>query len=156
MQPPPLPLAAFESADVRRGLRWWRVLTSAGVGGIVGAGAWVLRTIAPTAGDFYPSCTFHALTGLHCPGCGATRCAHALLHLSFLEAAHQNLLFLCALPVLGYFGGRAWWRWLNGYPKRISTVSYPIWYNWVGIAIIFLFGILRNLPWPPFTWLAPY
>ena len=156
MQPPPLPPCAHCAASERRGLRWGRLAATACTGAVLGVGAWVLRTVAPSAADFYPSCTFHTMTGLHCPGCGSTRCIHALLLGRLGEAAHQNLLLFCALPFIGYFGARVWWRWVQGAPPRVLPQTYPIWINWLGIAVFFLFGIVRNLPWAPFTYLAPY
>ena len=40
----------------------------------------------PVKNNFYPVCQFHRLTGLNCPGCGATRALFALLHGHFLPA----------------------------------------------------------------------
>ena len=57
----------------------------------------------PEQYPFYPPCPFHQLTGLLCPGCGATRALAALLHGHLHEAWHWNALFVTLLPLaLGY------------------------------------------------------
>ena len=43
-------------------------------------GAVILRQHDPVVTSWFPACIFHQLTNLHCPGCGATRAIHALLH----------------------------------------------------------------------------
>src|SRR5436309_1071471 len=63
-------------------------------------GAVVLFSFPPSEYGFYPPCVLHQLTGLHCPGCGATRCLHALLHGDLAQAAAYNILFVLALPFL--------------------------------------------------------
>src|SRR5262245_47866310 len=74
------------------------------------AAAFSLYLVPPGAGPFYPVCPLYALTGLHCPGCGATRCLHALLHGDLAQAAAYNVLFLAALPFLVVLVLRAWFR----------------------------------------------
>ena len=54
---------------------------------VLAAAATLLYFIPPVAGGIYPPCFFHWLTGLYCPGCGSTRCLHALLHGNFRQAA---------------------------------------------------------------------
>ena len=44
-------------------------------------------------------CWIHAITGLHCPGCGISRMFLALLRLDLVAAARYNLFVLCLLPV---------------------------------------------------------
>jgi hypothetical protein len=49
-----------------------------------------------------PLCSFHAMTGLDCPGCGATRATHELLHGHVLAAWRYNALWVVMLPVAIY------------------------------------------------------
>jgi hypothetical protein len=114
----------------------------------------LLYWVPPGAGAPYPPCWFHALTGLHCPGCGGTRCAYALLHGDVAQAAAYNGLFVLCLPLLllwaALAGVRAWrsqpppTRWLHGWP------AFAI------VLLLLLFAVLRNLPFSPFNLLAPH
>lgn len=126
----------------------------AGVGAV---GVWYLYGHPPSSTGWYPPCVFHELTGLHCPGCGATRAAYSLIHGRFTEALHQNALLVIALPFLSVVISRAVWRWMNALPEAHSDPS-----RWLAFlyrlvaAIVILFGIARNLPWWPFQYLAPF
>src|SRR5580698_4636369 len=66
----------------------------------------VLFFFDPTKNNFYPVCQVHALTGLYCPGCGATRAAYQLLHGNGVMALHDNALFVVSLAALAARG--AW------------------------------------------------
>ena len=61
-------------------------------------GAALIYRFSPAEHTFYPRCLFHALTGLQCPGCGATRALYQLLHLHFRDALHYNALFTVLAP----------------------------------------------------------
>ena len=111
----------------------------------------VLFTFNPARFPFYPVCNFYRLTGLHCPGCGALRAIHQLLHGDILSAIHYNALLVCSLPFLGWYLVRLNMRQLNREP--VSQTIRPSWL-WMAFGVLVLFGILRNLPW--FSWLAPH
>ena len=49
-----------------------------------------------------PLCMFHAMTGLDCPGCGATRATHELLHGRLCSALQYNALWVTVLPLAVY------------------------------------------------------
>lgn len=130
-------------------------LVLAGLCGLVLA-LFILYRTPPEQNRFAPQCHFHRMTGLHCPGCGATRTVYALLHLRLGEAAKKNVLFLAALPVLGFWSVRGVARWVRGEPMREPKYLNRPWFVWTLGGIVFAFGILRNLPWPPFNLLAPH
>jgi hypothetical protein len=134
-----------------------RILACAIAGSAV-LGAWWLHGHPPMESNLYPTCIFHALTGLHCPGCGATRAVYALLHGRMTEALHQNALAVLALPFLGVMAVKSLWRWAHGLPPPPSKISsrWSLRLTLAIVPLIVLFGILRNLPWHPFTLLAPY
>ena len=120
----------------------------------VPAGLAVLYRIPPTEGSFYPHCAFHSLTGLHCPGCGATRCLYALLHGNLAQAAAYNALFLALLPLLLTWVGWMWGCALLGRPLPVLRI--PPWVFRALLLLMIAFWIVRNLPFPPFTLLAPH
>ena len=110
----------------------------------LGGAALVLVLFDPVLSAFYPACPFHSLTGLHCPGCGTTRALHALFTGHPLQAAGFNLLAVAAVPVL-----------LFVLIRRPSTERLR--QGWIlgFLAVVVLFGILRNIPRFPFDLLAP-
>src|SRR6476619_7067440 len=69
-------------------------------------GAAVLYRFDPTKFHFYPPCVFHALTGLQCPGCGATRALYHLLHGDVSGAFRFNQIFFLMVP---FFAVAARW-----------------------------------------------
>ena len=102
---------------------------------------------------FYPKCMFHSLTGLYCPGCGALRAVHQLLHGRLKAALGYNPLFVVSLPFLAYGLTSELLAALNR--KRLPRVfASPKW-GWVLLGIVIAFWILRNIPVYPFTLLAP-
>jgi len=92
---------------------------------------------------WFPRCFFHLITGLYCPGCGNTRALYALLHLDWRASLAANVLFLPLSLILA----------LCLLQRRLITRA-PFYFSL--IAVLLLFAILRNLPWEPFTLLAPH
>jgi hypothetical protein len=126
------------------------VVAALGVATIAGVG--LLYAFDPnSASSPFPGCLFRAFTGLYCPGCGMTRMLHALVHGDVAGAASMNILALVGLPVFALFIAEQLWatRLLHG---RLRAVLFDA-RLWIGAAL--LFGVLRNLPWAPFTALAP-
>lgn len=123
------------------------------VSAVLAAGVLVLFTLDPARHGFYPLCLFHAATGLHCPGCGTLRGAHLLLHGHLLEALQMNALVFLCLPVAAVFFFLKW-RASAGGRDLSRFVIQPVWL-WAALAVAVLFWILRNLPFYPFTLLAP-
>jgi hypothetical protein len=119
------------------------------------AGLAILYFKDPAEGGFYPSCIFHYLTGFHCPGCGTLRALHQLLHGNFAAAWAMNPLAIAVMPGLAAVivcGQVAAWREL---PGRISHRLGPAWI-WSLFFVIVAYGILRNVPIWPCTFLAPH
>ncbi|MFN8034642.1 MAG: DUF2752 domain-containing protein [Acidimicrobiia bacterium] len=116
------------------------------IAGAVAVGVAYVGLVDPARGVF-PMCPFHAVTGLWCPGCGATRAAHALLHGHVVTALHDNVLLVLAVPF-----ALAWsWRWFLGRADRLPRVPVAV-TCWLPAALV-VFGLLRNLP--AFGSLAP-
>lgn len=120
---------------------------------VVGAGLWVLHRYDPSQTPLYPRCQFYEMTGWLCPGCGSQRALHALTHLELLPALRCNALLVLGGPLL--VAGWAWRKWHRRKtpPALYGRTEKQWFYLLAGTAIIF--SVLRNLPWPPFSWLAP-
>jgi len=97
-------------------------------------------------------CLFFSLTGLYCPGCGSGRAVAALLHGQLRRAISYNiLLFVLGPPAVCVFL-HEYLRLL--FPRsglRPVYLSQPIQY--VCVALVFAFWVLRNIP--TFAFLAP-
>lgn len=126
------------------------------VAAILVAVAFLYYQFNPVEHAFFPPCLFYKYTGLHCPGCGAQRALHQLLHGNLREAFRYNALLILMIPYI-----------CLGLVLSIRT-------NWLGLgfetlpqayrnpriilgllAVICLFWIFRNIPIAPFNWLAP-
>lgn len=99
----------------------------------------------------FPKCPFYCFVHLYCPGCGSQRALSALLHGDFVDAIHDNFLFVLFLPLLLY--------WIivsfrfNG--ERKVLLFYNVLFVRIVLIVVFGFWILRNVPVYPFSILAP-
>lgn len=121
--------------------KWWLIGIACAT--FATAALFTLFSFDPSAHRFYPRCTFHALTGWDCPGCGGLRAAHQLLHGNLRAAFQFNPLVVGGLPVFlylaaGWFipriGSLPPWRYASS-----PAVAYAI------AAAVITFGILRNV-----------
>ena len=119
---------------------------------ILAAGAVLLLYffVEPKNGNL-PKCIFHELTGLYCPGCGAQRSLHALLNGHLLTAIDYNLLFILILPLIIYFVI----AFILDKKHPVSSFIYKSGFSVAVVIVVISFWILRNLPFAPFSWLAP-
>jgi hypothetical protein len=139
--------APADAGEAPRRRPWLLALGAAGAA----AATTAVLAVNPNASDSWlPGCVFFHFTGLYCPGCGGTRAAHAMLHGEPLDALAMNALAVVGVPL---------WAWLFVHlawplPRALAP---PAWLRdarpWA-VAVIG-FALLRNLPWVPFSWLAP-
>jgi hypothetical protein len=128
-------------------LGWFMAIIFSGIAlGILA----ILFFFDPARNQFYPVCQFHKLTGLNCPGCGATRAAYALMHGNFLLALRDNALFIFCLFGLA---ARAIWFAAKKNFKKATREFFPVKFLWPLIFVAIAFSILRNLP--AFAFLSP-
>lgn len=104
----------------------------------------------PSAYGFYPVCQFHRLTGLNCPGCGATRAVYALLHGNIGTAVRDNALLVFGLAGAAVRGG---WQGLNRLRGRPNGEFFPPRWLVPLLVVLGVFAVLRNLP--AFAFLSP-
>jgi uncharacterized protein DUF2752 len=96
-------------------------------------------------------CTWHLLTGINGPGCGGTRMVWYLLHGNLVQAARHHLAALVAVPFLVY----AYVQWVASHTFGLRLpVFRPSSRLVIGYVVAFVLYsmVLRNLPWPPFSW----
>jgi len=120
--------------------------------GIIGV-AVLFFVLDPTKHEIFPRCLFHSLTGGYCPGCGSQRALHSLLHFNIAGVVSYNFLFLPAGILILY-------HYIHSLLNRIFNLKLPnLFYlkntPWVILLIVLVFWIARNLPFYPFSVLAP-
>ena len=116
-----------------------------------------LYAIDPARHAVYPQCLLYNATGIYCAGCGATRAIYALLHGRVLEALHDNVLFVAALPLLLYVATPyilAAWR-ADAWPAISLDGRTSVQRGILIFLLMIAFMVLRNLPGWPFDWLKP-
>lgn len=99
----------------------------------------------------FPKCPFYTFLHMYCPGCGSQRALSAFLHGDFLQAVHNNALLVVFLPVfvaVFYLELR-----YNG-QKRIPFLYNPR-FTKLLLVVVIGFWIFRNIPFLPFSVLAP-
>ena len=112
-----------------------------------------LYFLSPYDSGVYAPCPFYALTDLYCPGCGTLRGLHELLHGRIGSAMGLNPLMVLLLPFIAYSFIKNVAAGMRGRPQR--KIFIPSGFIWALLGIVLLFWILRNLPYYPFTLLAP-
>lgn len=122
------------------------------LGLLAAAAGVVLFCFDPRLYHFYPICFLHQTTGLLCPGCGALRAAHQLLH-GHLDAAFRfNPMLVVSLPILAWLGARYGLRKAGNQPASLGV--RPLWL-WLFLAAVLVVSVLRNVPGAPFAMLRP-
>lgn len=115
---------------------WWVIIIAAPI--LLAA----LLIFDPHDASPLPPCPVHHLTGLHCPGCGATRAVYYLMRGDLLAAFGRNPLLVASLPLLLVLLIR-------------PQLTKPRWVPWAALSVLVIFTALRNLPMEPFSHLAP-
>ena len=129
-----------------------RVLAGAGIL-TAGVAVSLVGYFNPTTAGFFPACPLFTLTGILCPGCGLTRGFHALLHGDILTALHFNALIPGFALLFGFLFVSLFLIVVRG--RGLSWRKFPpsAMYGFLFLAAAFF--VLRNLPFYPFTLLAP-
>ena len=132
--------------------RIWPLLALGGAVLAAAGGLWVLRNFDPAApGSLFPQCLFRAFTGWHCISCGLTRALHALAHGEVARAFSLNPL---AMALLALSPLLAAWR-LGWKPAVLAPLVKVLAEPKFWLFLLPGYWIARNLPWFPFTLLAP-
>ncbi len=119
---------------------------------LAAAAGLVLFWFDPRQYHFYPVCLFHRATGLLCPGCGALRALHQLLHGHLAAAFRFNPMLVLSLPLLLWFAAKWGLRQARNEPIALSV--RPTWL-WLALGAVLVVSVVRNLPGAPFAFLRP-
>lgn len=130
-----------------------RVLSIIGIFVIALAGAVFLYYHSPEE-NMWLICIIYKLSGYYCPGCGAGRACYAILHGRFYQAFCYNPLLCLLLPWFALYFCICMTQWLL-YGRETISQRIPAWVAYVILAIVILYGILRNIAVYPFSLLAP-
>lgn len=133
----------------RTAIRWTVAITAIAILAIAVALLLVFDPNQP--GNPFPRCAFNAVTGFFCAGCGLTRAAHALVHGDLATAFSMNAYAFIAGPIVGLIILQQ----LKCLPVSLERYLAPFQTAWFWVGGIAAFWLLRNLPWYPFTLLAP-
>jgi hypothetical protein len=119
---------------------------------VASVGIWFLWKYDPNApNNAYLPCIFRELTGYYCIGCGMTRAMHALVHGDIAGALAMNPLAVLLIPLIPLMVASS-----NGWkiPVLEPIIAFcnrpALW-----LVLLPAYWIARNLPWFPFTLLAP-
>lgn len=103
----------------------------------------LLYCVNPVGSTFAPKCAFKLITGYDCPGCGAQRAIHALLHGHWAEALSYNYFMIYSVP---YFmavvfteyavKGKHQWQLRRIFEGKAAITLY--------IVLFIAWGIVRN------------
>ncbi|OZC68785.1 hypothetical protein CH306_11870 [Rhodococcus sp. 15-725-2-2b] len=120
------------------------IVAPLGVAAAAVGGAVLLHVRDPRTSTYLP-CPFHALTGLWCPGCGATRALGDLTRGDIAAAASSNVVaVMCVVVAVGLWGLWLRARWMQipltlPGPNRLAAA--------VMLALLTVFTVVRNTPW---------
>jgi Protein of unknown function (DUF2752) len=110
---------------------------------LIGLAVALVAVVDPHTSGRYPTCPFHAVTGLWCPGCGGLRAVHDLTHGHLVNALHENVLVVLLGPSL-----LVWW--LVARSRRTDERPVTLLLSAGGTLAVFVvlgaFAVLRNLP----------
>ncbi len=133
---------------------FWRAASGPlAIAGLATAGVITVGVRDPHSAGNYPSCPSIALFGVHCPGCGSMRAVHHLAHGDIVGVFSRNILVPFALMLLV-------WSWVAWFDRRLGhsrvpELRPPVPVLYASVVGLVVFAILRNLPWAPFSGLAP-
>jgi hypothetical protein len=134
-----VPVLIERTGDVRAPL---------GFAAAVVASCAVLAVADPEAGG-YPVCPTRSILGIDCPLCGSLRGVSDLARGHVRAALDHNLLLLAIVPLAAV----AWWRWLRASARGERPATVPRLAVGIGVAVLVVFTVLRNLPVDSLSWL---
>ena len=96
-------------------------------------------------------CVFYEVTGLYCPGCGATRMCASFIRLDFYNAFRSNQVSFFVFPVLAVIFIRKLYYYIR-YGEQLHEKWMTV-LSVISLIALLVFGIIRNIPY--FEFLRP-
>lgn len=96
----------------------------------------------PMQSAWMPQCVFLRTTGFACPGCGAQRAIHSLLHLDFAGAFHANAMLVASLPLVAFL---LWLETQRGNRPMLYRRVYSTTFILLCGGSLAAWGIIRNI-----------
>ena len=118
--------------------------------GVVAAAGCTIVALNNPSNTGVTTCPFKALTGLPCPGCGATRAAYQLMHGNLGAAIQFNAVAVFVIFPLLLGAYLAWAIPRFGGPTLIR-LRMPNWLAWSLLVVLLVWWTVRLLPFAPFT-----
>lgn len=138
-------MESLSASQAKPRLNRWFLLAIPLILGVVA----ILFYFNPAQNGFYPRCILKATTGLDCPGCGALRASHQLLHGNIGAAFSLNPLLILLAPVAGLLLLNQAVGRMRGRP--LFHIKLPGYLIWILLVVVIAFTILRNLPSAPLS-----
>lgn len=129
-----------------------RLAAAAGAAAMA-AGSAAVWYFDPSRENFFPICPLYRLTGFACPGCGMTRAFHALFHGDVLAALDFNALSPVFALLLAFFFVSLSLYAVRGRGLKMEMLRPQA--LWALFILLVVFGVVRNLPFYPFSVLFP-
>ncbi len=129
-----------------------RILAAAGVA-VFAVGSFVVGFFNPSTENFFPACPLLSMTGYACSGCGLTRGFHALFHGDILTALSYNALIPFYIIIFLYLIIYALSVVIRG--RGLGFKLLTPWTLSIFLVGALLFGVVRNIPFFPFSVLYP-
>lgn len=112
----------------------------------------ILFHFSPLGNKWYPPCPFKLLTGLYCPGCGATRASYNMIHGKFIASLRYHPMVLPMTPIMIFLFIRYFCQMFTGREYRVPGLRSFV---FLLLILFILFGVLRNIPLECFELLRP-
>lgn len=93
--------------------------------------------------SFLPSCVFHSMTGLYCPGCGGTRAVLELMKGHLLQSLWYHPIVLYVVILYIRYLLEHIFRWLSS-GKYPIICGYRSWYGYGAAVIIIINLVIKN------------